>query len=99
MAKWVKGKYKIRKQRADGGLDWPEVEGAVNGQWGIDKRDQYYLTHIPSGCRVESARTQRFLKELTEEPEFQRFDMSWPEMVGGLVTAINRKRKIDGWKA
>lgn len=99
MAKWVKGKYKIRKQRADGGLDWPEVEGVVNGQWGIDKRDQYYLTHIPSGCRVEGARTQRFLKELVEEPEFQDFEVHRPGELGKLVMAINRKRKIAGWKA
>ena len=71
MAKWSKQKYKIKC-----GATYKEVEGAVNNIWGIDKRDnQYYiLTHIPTGCFVESAKTQKFLKDLVEEPEFRDYE-------------------------
>lgn len=95
MAKWSKQKYKIKC-----GDTMEEVEGAVNNIWGIDKRDnQYYiLTHIPTGCFVESARTQKFLKDLVEEPEFQDYE----SLFGGndtsaLLRAISRQRNINGW--
>ncbi len=95
MAKWSKQKYKIKC-----GTTEREVEGAVNNIWGIDKREnQYYiLTHIPTGCFVESARTQKFLKDLVEEPEFKEYE----SLFGGnnasvLLRAISRQRNINGW--
>lgn len=95
MAKWSKQKYKIKC-----GDGTKEVDGAANGIWGIDKREnQYYiLTHIPTGCFVESARTQKFLKDLVEEPEFREYE----SLFGGndpapLLRAISRLRNINGW--
>lgn len=95
MPKWVKQKYNIDLHGTKS-----EVEGAVNNIWGIDKRDnQYYvLTHIPTGCFVESARTQKFLKDLVEEPEFKDYE----SLFGGndasaLLRAISRQRNINGW--
>lgn len=92
MAKWVKGKYKIKTEH---GFD--EVEGAVYGQWGIDKRDgRYLLTHLPTGGFVESARTMTFLKKLVDTPEFQTFD---GKNVAPLKDTIQRFRNEFGWKA
>lgn len=91
--KWKKEKYKIK---LDSGQY--EVEGSVCGPWGIDKRgSQYYvLTHIPTGCRAESAKTVTFLKKLVDTPEFQAFDR---ENVAPLKEAIQRFRNESGWKA
>ena len=91
--KWCKEKYKLRMDCGP-----YEVEGSVCGDWGIDKREnQYYiLTHIPTGCRVESARTMKFLKDLVATPEFENFD---GKNVEPLKVAIQRLRNINGWKA
>ena len=91
--KWTKQKYKIKMDTGE----W-EVEGSVCGDWGIDKRDSsyYILTHLPSGCRVESARTITFLKDLVATPEFQNFD---GKNVEPLKVAIQRLRNEFGWKA
>ena len=89
-------KYKIRM---DDGTQ-KEVEGAVfNEVWGIDKRENgyYVLTYIPNGCRVESARTQKFLKMMVQEPEFFDFDGT-PNMAAKLAKAIGRYRNEHGWK-
>lgn len=97
MAKWSKQKYKISTCL---GLNEKEVEGVVNNIWGIDKREnQYYiLTHIPTGCFVESARTQKFLKDLVEEPEFREYESLFGgNDVSALLRAINRQRNIYGW--
>ena len=95
MAKWSKQKYKIKCGNVE-----KEVEGAVNAIWGIDKREnQYYiLTHIPTGCFVESAKTQKFLKDLVEEPEFKDYESLFGGSdPSGLLRAIRRQRNINGW--
>jgi len=45
------------------------VFGIVDSRawWGIDERDGYTLTHIPSGRRVASHRTRKSLEQLAEE--------------------------------
>ena len=91
MAKWVKQKYTIKKK--DG---TEEVEGSVCGQWGIDKRDRYYLTHLPTGYLVDSARTMKFLKDLVVTPEFEKFDGN---NVTPLGETMQRFRNEFGWKA
>ena len=77
---------------------WSEVEGSVCGQWGIDKRGRYYLTHIPTGCRVETARTMTFLKNLAGLPEFECYDGS-KEATKKLAETIGRYRNELGWTA
>lgn len=87
-----KTKYKIRKD--DG--TWPEVEGYVfNEQWGIDKRanGRYVLTHIPTGCFVDSSRTLKFLKLMVQEPEF--FDEVDKTTIKSLSKAISRFRNSN----
>lgn len=89
-------KYKIKM---DNGMD-TEVEGMVfNEVWGIDKRENgyYVLTYIPNGCLVHSARTQKFLKMLVQEPEFFDFDGT-PAGAAKLAAAIGRYRNEHGWK-
>lgn len=94
MAKWTSQKYKLKM-----GDDYQETEGSVCGQWGIDKRDgRYILTHVPTGCFVESARTMRFLKNLVELPEFECYDGS-KEATKKLAEAIGRYRNEMGWTA
>ena len=92
MSRWTKQKYKITL-----GDKIEEVEGAVCGQWGIDKRDnQYYiLTHVPTGYRVESGRTMKFLKDLVDTPEFECFD---GHNTQPLADTISRFRNEYGWK-
>lgn len=94
MPKWVKQKYRISL-----GLGGDEVEGTVCGQWGIDKRDnRYYLTHIPTGYLVESARTMKFLKDMVATPEFECYDGS-KTALKNLVNVIARFRNEYGWTA
>ena len=92
MAKWVKQKYKTLHTGR-----FQEVEGVVCGQWGIDKRGNqwYILTHIPSGCLAESARTMKFLKDLVATPEFECFD---GHNTQPLADTIGRFRNEYGWK-
>ena len=92
MTKWVKQKYTIKKK--DGA---EEVEGSVCGQWGIDKRDRYYLTHLPTGYLVDSARTMKYLKTLAESPEFQCYNGS--SDVSRLAEAMKKLRNELGWAA
>ena len=93
---WKKQTYKIRL--GDG--EYGEVEGAVHGMWGIDKRSNayYILTHVPSGCRVESARTMKFLKDLATTPEFECYDKS-DESLKKMLGCIARFRNQYGWTA
>ena len=93
MAKWSKQKYKIKTE--DG---WDEVEGSVCGQWGIDKRDRYYLTYVPNGGLTESARTMKFLKLLVDTPEFQCYNGT-KDGTTKLAEAIGRLRNELGWTA
>lgn len=90
----MKQKYIVRK---GGGL---EVEGDVMGVWGIDKRKgRYILSHVPTGYLVESAKTKKFLTELISQPEMNvSTELSLAE-VNGIVKAINRIRRLRGWKA
>lgn len=90
-----KTKYKIRME--DG--QYKTVEGYVfNEQWGIDKREsgRFILTHIPTGCFVDSSRTMKFLKLMIQEPEF--FDEVSKETIGALGKAISRYRNEHGWQ-
>lgn len=93
MAKWVKQTYKIKTE--DG---YKEVEGTVCGQWGIDKRDRYFLTYVPNGGLVESARTMKFLKLLVDTPEFQCYNGSKDD-TKKLAETIGRYRNEMGWDA
>lgn len=73
-----------------------EVEGYVfNKMWGIDKRgpQHYILTHIETGHLVWSAKTQKTLKELVQEPEFfeEKIDTKL------LSDAIKRYHEHKGW--
>lgn len=95
--KWNKQKFKITKNTGD-----TEVEGAVCGQWGIDKRDNsyYVLTYIPNGCFVESARTMKFLKMLVDTPEFQCYNGGTDKTaLKDLADCICRYRNKFGWTA
>lgn len=91
----MKQKYRIRK---DG---WTEVQGDVFGAWGIDKRGgRFFLTHIHTGYLVEGARTMRFLKDLTLQPEFRDCSEELTlEEVNKIAEAITRLRAEKGWKA
>lgn len=90
-----------------------EVEASImSDQWAIHKEASsslYVLTHIPSGRRAWSSRTQLFLKRLVQEPEFlEPIDEKNLEQLKRLVQAIKRfcdentdldsPKKKSGWE-
>lgn len=91
-----------------------EVEANImSEQWAIHKDTNsslYVLTHIPTGKRVWSSRTQMFLKRLIQEPEFlEPIDHTNIEQLEKLAKAIQRfcneqtdleakPRKKIGWE-
>lgn len=102
-------------------LDEPPLGGyevdanIMSEQWAIhadpflEKGKRYVLTHIPSGKRVWSSKTQMFLKRLIQEPEFlEPLDDTDMEQVRRLSTVITRfcdentdltaKPKKIGWE-
>lgn len=86
---------KIKLAMAEPPLAGYEVDAyLMSEQWAIHKdvnSSQYVLTHIPSGKRVWSARTQTTLKMLIQEPEFMEIlDDTNLEQVNRLSNCIKR---------
>lgn len=95
---------RIKLELIDGSMMESDAS-IMSAQWAIhpdpflEKGKHYVLTHIPTGRRAWSSKTQMFLKRLIQEPEFlETIDASSQDSLRSLNRAIKRFCGENGWK-